>query len=323
MKISDSGLFKRKSGTREFRKVYFIAFEGLTELEYFTGIKNNKQRLGISNSIDVQLIERFEQNVGESDPLNILECMHEYRELIRTGIYSTRLFAGTLIEDIFHAISSTFEPKDLSPVQHDLYGLQKAMVNGMNASEDLSKDGFVLDGCWEKATKFCAEIIEAKFPGYEKFVEVPKDRKIDTFDENLDIFCLVVDRDRGSRPSRIYKRILEKRESVNLYVSNPAFEFWLLLHSDYPINMSQDESEKMRSNGKENAFGRQISYAELKLIEVFGEYHKTNIGFEKHYLPKVNKAIENMDSFETDLVGLEHSLGSNVGVLLNRMKGNE
>lgn len=62
MKISDSGLFKRKSGTREFRKVYFIAFEGLTELEYFTGIKNNKQRLGISNSIDVQLIERFEQN---------------------------------------------------------------------------------------------------------------------------------------------------------------------------------------------------------------------------------------------------------------------
>lgn len=64
MRISDNGIFSRRSGDRKFRRSYFIAFEGLTELEYFAGVRNNKHRLGISDNIDIQLIERFRQDTG-------------------------------------------------------------------------------------------------------------------------------------------------------------------------------------------------------------------------------------------------------------------
>lgn len=41
MRASDEGLY-RNSGTREFEKRYFIAFEGFTEYAYFQGLKKNR-----------------------------------------------------------------------------------------------------------------------------------------------------------------------------------------------------------------------------------------------------------------------------------------
>ncbi len=52
------------------------------------------------------------------------------------------------------------------------------------------------------------------------------------FPDNGDQLCLIVDRDKHSFSDSQYDELLEhEREGeLKLYVSNPCFEFWLLLH---------------------------------------------------------------------------------------------
>ena len=57
-----------------------------------------------------------------------------------------------------------------------------------------------------------------------------------TYDENIDKICLVIDRDKDSFIStpnnRQYEYVVKtcKKKGFGLYVTNPCFEFWLLLH---------------------------------------------------------------------------------------------
>lgn len=51
-------------------------------------------------------------------------------------------------------------------------------------------------------------------------------------------------------------------------------------------------------------------------------YRKNDPDFRRVFLHRVDRAIENSRSFETDLSGLGNHLGSNVGMLIERMRSN-
>ena len=95
------------------------------------------------------------------------------------------------------------------------------------------------------------------------------------------------------------------------YISNPAFEFFLLLHSDKVFEFDRNEMIRNERQGAK----RGKRFLEIKLSEIFG-CSKTNLNFEK-FKPNIRKAIKNEKEFCEELEKLKSNLGSNVGQLLS------
>lgn len=64
-----------------------------------------------------------------------------------------------------------------------------------------------------------------------------------------DQLCIVVDRDKNSFTNEQYDKLLkaEKNEEIRFCVSNPCFEFWLLLHFS---DCSEYDNSKLKENEK-------------------------------------------------------------------------
>ena len=140
-----------------------------------------------------------------------------------------------------------------------------------------------------------------------------------TYEEGFDQICLIVDRDKDSFVStpenNQYKYVLDKCREMGfqLCVTNPCFEFWLLLHFDEVFTL---DKEKLLDNPKITVKRR---YAEDELRKIFPGYNKSSYHAEV-LVKKIDKAIENEKKFCEDIKELEHSVGSNIGHLINKMR---
>lgn len=133
------------------------------------------------------------------------------------------------------------------------------------------------------------------------------------YDKEIDKVCFVIDRDPQNFSEQQYDNFLKMCKDYNykVYVSNPTFELFLLLHDDkiFDIDKTAMLENRRVSNSKR--------FLEVKLSEIFG-CNKKNINFEK-FKVNIKKAINNEKQFEEDLINLKHKLGSNVGTLLDEM----
>ena len=125
--------------------------------------------------------------------------------------------------------------------------------------------------------------------------------------------CFVVDRDpQDFSEEQLNNFIFEcKKYGFDAYISNPAFEFFLLLHSDKVFEFDRNEMIRNERQGAK----RGKRFLEIKLSEIFG-CSKTNLNFEK-FKPNIRKAIKNEKEFCEELEKLKSNLGSNVGQLLS------
>lgn len=139
-----------------------------------------------------------------------------------------------------------------------------------------------------------------------------------TYDKDIDTVCLIVDRDKNSF---IKNNCLNQYDSVvkscidngfRLVVTNPCFEFWLLLH--YDIN--RFNKEKLLENG---CVSNGMTYAVKCLRECCDGYKKSSYPAE-YIVLLVDRAIEQEKLFCEDVVGLENNLGSNIGLLIEDMR---
>jgi len=135
------------------------------------------------------------------------------------------------------------------------------------------------------------------------------------FDRSYDKVCIIVDRDKQSFKSDQYDYVREQcqKHQFNLYVSNPCFEFWLLLH--YPDADKLDKQailENRRVTSKKKLTEKLLSE---KLIG----YKKNLLNFEC-IKDKIDLAIEQEKSFCEDIEELKTELGTNVGLLITIMK---
>ncbi|MBO5348481.1 MAG: RloB domain-containing protein [Clostridia bacterium] len=133
------------------------------------------------------------------------------------------------------------------------------------------------------------------------------------YDNEIDKVCFVIDRDPQNFSEHQYDDFLQmcKEYTYKVYVSNPTFELFLLMHDDkiFDIDRIAMLENRKVSNSKR--------FLELKLSEIFG-CNKKNINFEK-FKPNIKKAINNEKQFEENLMDLKNNLGSNVGILLDEM----
>lgn len=155
--------------------------------------------------------------------------------------------------------------------------------------------------------EFSINVIPQKIHDYFQEAEV-------TYDEDNDRICLIVDRDFNSFTDDQYEYVLQtcKDNNIEFYLSNPCFEFWLLLHYNEVKNL---DKASLLKNEKENG----ETYAERQLKKLYPEYKKEKYDF-KVFLSQIETAIRNAKLFSQDIIELQNKIGSNLGILINSLK---
>ena len=86
-----------------------------------------------------------------------------------------------------------------------------------------------------------------------------------TYAEGFDKICLIVDRDPQSFSEEQYDQVVQicKERQIDFYVTNPCFEFWLLLHfPDHknldPVKIKENSKVSSRSRYLENELKKNV-----------------------------------------------------------------
>ena len=147
----------------------------------------------------------------------------------------------------------------------------------------------------------------------EKIQEI----KGDIFDNEYDILGIVADIEKSEdRKVNLNKAIQNCNDnSIQFFLTNPCFEFWLLLHFD----ISEYCHEVLFENKKVSKTKR---YIDRELSLKLEGYSKKNKGYEpSRFVSKesVKLALSQEKSFENNLDNIFDKLGSNIGSLITEI----
>ena len=299
--------------TDEATKKYFLVYEGSdTEVIYFDAIQNLREDIGINPLIELIPIIRSFSEEGWSNPKKILDRVIENLQESKEKLISYESLLNRIMDYLY-------ETKVITTSKVLARNIWKTMQQ--TCVEILQNS---LDDVVEDIESSCNTLIEALKGEYEvvNIVEdisgIIKEGGL-TYEEGFDQICLIVDRDKDSFLSTPendqYKYVLDKCREMGFKfcVTNPCFEFWLLLHFDEVFGL---DKEKLLDNPKVTAKRR---YAENELRKIYPGYDKSS--YQAEILVKdVDKAIENEKKFCEDIEELEYSVGSNIGKLIEHMK---
>lgn len=110
-------------------------------------------------------------------------------------------------------------------------------------------------------------------------------------DENDELW-MVIDRDYQSWETEMIKsvaQICHQKKGYFLAVSNPAFEFWLLLHLIDCTELSHQEKVDLFKNAKVT---RGKTYSKKMITDLLGGFNEAKYDADK-FVPNVEEAIKN------------------------------
>lgn len=145
-------------------------------------------------------------------------------------------------------------------------------------------------------------------------------RYLQTFDKETDFFAVVLDRDCGNHSRALMEECYKlcEENGYGCFVTNPCFEFWLLLHlCDVKRNYTEEQLEQFKENPKishqHTVISREVSAR---------AHHGKRIGaasFDKYYLPRITHALLNVNQFKTSYPDVLDDLGSNLPQLFDEL----
>lgn len=295
---------------KEPKRKFFLVFEGeKTEYQYFEGVNTNKVELNINALVEIKPLMRSTGHETTSNPKRIIQLLIKHMtETIESGI-SCEL----IIEQICDYLFCELEISENSIVN------SKTITEGLTELSK-SKLGFLPESIITDVKTILSEFEEHLRANYniehsaELIAEYIKNSEV-VFDKDYDKVCIIVDRDKQSFKAEQYDFVREQclKHQFNLYVSNPCFEFWLLLH--YPGADSLDKQailENRRVTSKKKL-------TEKLLSEKLVGYKKNSLNFEC-IKDKIDLAIEQEKNFCEDIEDLKTDLGTNIGLLMTLMK---
>lgn len=299
----------RTTGTREPNIKYFLVFEGVkTEPLYFKELKQHQQTIGLSPLIELIEIERTHSEEGWSHPSKILELVLfnfkdpetiTYQTLCNSAVdclyFSDYFKTRTHYIDTFEIFLNTFIETTLERCKTDFV-------------EDKEKTIQALIEYLKKERPFVSELVATHLS------DTLQEEQI-TYDPQVDKICLIVDRDKHSFKENQYDEVIQSCENnnVKLYVSNPCFEFWLLLHFNDVFSI---DKEQLLANNKISSKKR---FVEGELRKCLGCYSKNKYN-ASDLMVRIPQAIQNEKSFCETLPELKDQLGCNIGLLIEEMK---
>ncbi len=321
-------------------KWYYLAFEGETEFNYFGIIRDYKEELGIKDNVGCIRLHRFDDEKDETDPKWIKDQVDQFKNGL-CGKYTPRLFLKQALMKFKDSAMKDLSPKyrneeyvqKCTNLDSKLHDIEEELLE-IISDEEYCTEGYISDT--SETFNLIKKSLKKSFPEFKSiimFMNNPANSALSPEDLLYDRFCVIVDRDYYSDSYRINKEIGEQtseyydnlidyfeNSNVSLYVTNPQFEFWLILHFD-KIRFDED---KMLKNIKIKNSKR---YAEETISEYIPGYSKYSldkklfIGSDKKCKP-ILRAIKRIEEngYETNLKELKNHLGSNIGLLINEMK---
>jgi hypothetical protein len=130
-----------------------------------------------------------------------------------------------------------------------------------------------------------------------------------------DELWMIIDTDKWKS---IEEMILECERQKNMFVavSNPCFEFWLLLHIK---DISEYSSEEMHLILQNRKVSSNRNYVDTKIVEILGSYNKSNPKPEL-YIPTIESAINQAKKLNKSDENYPKSLGSFVYKIIEKLK---
>ncbi len=296
----------------EAKKRYFLVFEGAsTEKIYFEALENARHDVEINPLIELVPIIRSYSEDGWSNPKKILDRIISNIEEEKTGQLTYESLLNRIMDYLYDEKILT-----TSKVQaHALWGILE-------------------DGCKKILKKYLNDNVDNLVEDCNKLTEYLNQESdvvniVDdisdiictsniTYDNGFDKICLIVDRDKESflalPGNNQYDYVLQtcREKEFGFYVSNPCFEFWLLLHFDEVFELDRD---KLLENPQVTAKRR---YTEHELRKLLPGYSKSNYNAAA-LMKRVEMAIKNEKEFCEELDGLRDKVGSNVGKIIKEL----
>lgn len=233
-----------------------------------------------ANLVQIEVL-RHRGSDGYSDPIHVIELLEEYIN-VRQG----ELIPNELPKQFTKRYTKEFIQKYLANDSE----LDKEKINTFR--EDLLKIG----------------------------IDIEYRRYLQSFREDMDYFAVVLDRDWRSHSEQLMQECLDKCNQYNYgyFVTNPCFEFWLLLHlCDVKSEFSDEDLKKLYLNPKVSKRHTKVS------SEVSSRAHHSKTissgQFRRVYYPNISQAIKNAKHFSTDFPDLFKNLGSNLPKLFEKI----
>lgn len=296
----------------ETKKRYFLVFEGAsTEKIYFEALENARDDVELDPLIELIPIMRSYSEDGWSNPKKILDRVIANLDEEETGLLTYESLLNRIMDYLY-------DEKILTTSKVQAHALWRILEEGCEKVLDKylsdNVDNLVED-C-NKLTEYLnqeSDVVNI----VDDISDIIRSSNI-TYDNRFDKICLIVDRDKESflaiPENNQYDYVLRtcQEKGFGFYVSNPCFEFWLLLHFDEVFELDRD---KLLENPQVTAKRR---YTEHELRKLLPGYSKSNYKAEA-LMERVEMAIKNEEKFCEELDGLRDKVGSNVGKVIKEL----
>lgn len=297
----------------EAKKRYFLVFEGAsTEKIYFGALENARDDIGINPLIELVPIIRSYSEDGWSNPKKILNRIIANLEEEETGRFTYETLLNRIMDYLYDEKIITTSKVQARALWEILeIGCKKILKKCLNDNVDN-----LVEDC-NKLTEYLnqeSDVVNI----VDDISDIIRATNI-TYDNRFDKICLIVDRDKESflaiPENNQYDYVLRicQEKGFGFYVSNPCFEFWLLLHFEEVFELDKD---KLLENPQVTAKRR---YTEYELRKLLPGYSKNNYKTEK-LMKQVKDAIRNEQKFCEDINQLKDKLGSAIGLLIRELK---
>lgn len=264
--------------TQSIKRVVFLSVEGeVIERRYFEFVRESRETLGIKSVVEIHVLRRGDSS---SSPEKVVELLENYLEVRNNNDFLAEVDKLELKHYDKEFIHKYLEAPDTIDVK------EKRQFEGFLKEEQLDLTYLLFLN---------------KFKGSDN-------------GEN-DVFGIVIDRDAGNHSPENMARIFDEcdEKGYRCFLTNPRFEFWLLLHvadvkSEYP-----DELEKMLDFNDETV--------DKHLLEKTGGGKKIQRKtFDTYFLPNIDTAIERANGLCTSRNELLDQLGSTLGELFELLR---
>lgn len=293
----------------EVRQKYFLVYEGEdTELIYFDAITELRENLKLNPLIELVPIVRSYNEAGWSNPKKMVDRIIQNLEERDSGKVSYETILNWIM-DFLQSEQIVVNNRTLA--KYIWKTLEWICWEKLGVSLNMSTEDVQLACeqliCFLKKKTDLKNLMEDvnKIIGFENL----------TYAEGLDKICFIVDRDRKSFTTNQYEYVMEQCRIRNfgLYLTNPCFEFWLLMHFE---DVRELDDKQLPENPLVTSKRR---YTEQELRNRLPKYEKSR--YDALTLVKnIDIAIKNEKRYCENLEKLESTIGSNIGLLICEMR---
>ena len=269
------------SEIREPRRVFIIFTEGVeTEQRYFEELSKSEN---VKKNIQIKVLNRWKEHSGRSNQFQVVDDIREF---------------------IF----------------------QVTEIDGKDKSRFESYFKQIVAGCTNKTLLNIANRIDKLIEKYPDLISEKENIQnqlyalttITTYDSTYDKICIIIDRDVNSFSEEQYQNAIKLSEENNfiLGISNPCFEFFLLMHIH---DMSDFSNDDILENKKEQEKTLMERILDKRLKEEIGTSFKKRNYDVTYFIENIDKGIENSKLYQFENHKLINEVGTSVFTILDEI----